>query len=404
MALLTKAVVEQSHAKIAGFGPGGSGKSLTLTLIAIALSKTYHKGAPIALFDTEKASDWLVDIYALEQVELLRVKSKSFTDMRAAHKEAIAAGCCAFNVDSYTHPWANLQATLKKQLKVDKLEFHHMQTLQEMWGEWVDEFLFSPIHCLMAGRLAYEWENDIDAETGKRGFHKAGTKLRSEKDAGYEPHLLFEMEAERVMVEERKVKVGRETKIKRREKKAGGHFIHHLHVLKDRARALNGKEFAFEDINDYKAGDWKRVFNALKPHFEKINIASGIHAPSDREHNPDEALFDGRGDGDYQRRAKRVGIVLEEIDGTLRKLWPGETAKEKALRALVIETLFETRSWKAVEGKSLEALERGLLVLHRFEHESTHDKPNALADAVELVGVLKIIKDAALVEEAAAVL
>lgn len=393
MGLLTKAVVEQSHAKIAGFGPGGSGKSLTLTLIAIALSKTYHGGAPIALLDTEKASDWLVDIYATEKVDLLRVKSKSFVHMKDAHKEAIAAGCCAFLADSYSHPWAELQSTLKKRLKVQKLEFHHMQELQDLWSEWVDDFLYSPIHCLFAGRLAYEWENEVDVDTGKMGFHKAGTKLRSEKDAGYEPHLLFEMQAERVMTEERETKgAGGRKKRTRVDRKAGGHFIHKLHVLKDRARVLNGKEFTFKDINDYKAGDWKTVFNALKPHFEKINIASGVHAPSDRGHTS-EALLSERGDPAYAHRIKRLGIVLEEFDGTLRKLWPGETAKEKALRNLVVETVFHTRSWKAVESKSLESLEAGYAVLRLFEHEATHEHPNALTDATETVGVLKICQD-----------
>ena len=272
MSLLKRAVVEQSAAKIALFGPGGSGKSLTATLIALALSKTFHKGAPVALQDTEGASDWLVDVYAAEGVELLRVKSQAFTDMRTALREAEAAKACAFICDSYSHPWIELQTSLKKKLNVKRLEFHHMQELQELWGEWVREFLNSPLHCLFAGRLAYEWENDVDVETGKVGFHKSGTKIRSEKDAGYEPHLLIEMEAERVMEEIRDTKVGNRRKKTRVEKKAGGHFHHRVHVLKDRARALNGRMFEFKDINDYKPGGWKTVYGALEPHFAKMNI------------------------------------------------------------------------------------------------------------------------------------
>lgn len=404
MGLLKKAVVEQSAAKIAGFGPGGSGKSLTLTLIAIALSKTYHKGAPIALFDTEKASDWLVDIYDAEGIDLLRVKSKAFTDMRQAHKEANAAGCCAFLADSYSHPWAELQESLKKRLNVKRLEFHHMQELQELWQGWVDEFLSSPIHCLFAGRLAFEWENEQDVETGRMGFHKAGTKLRSEKDAGYEPHLLFEMEGVRVMEEIRETKPARgrakKTKV---DLKAGGHFLHRLHVLKDRARILNGRMFEFKDINDYRPGDWKTVFDALQPHFEKIKIGSGIHVPAGAERSS-AVLFDHRGDSEYSKRIQRLKVVLEEIEGTLVALWPSTTKEEKESKRVAVETVFETRSWTAVESKSLEALEAGLAVFRLFEEQVKNGgRADALTDANAAGALLQICKDKLATEAAQAV-
>lgn len=371
MGLLTRAVVEQSAVKAALFGPGGSGKSLTATLIAIALSKTYHKGAPVVLQDTEGASDWLIDLYATEGVELHRVKSKAFADMRQALREAEAMGACAFISDSYSHPWAELQTSLKKRLNVKKLEFHHMQELQEMWAGWVDQFLNSRLHCLLAGRLAYEWENDVDVETGKMGFHKSGTKMRSEKDAGYEPHLLMEMEAVRVLDEIKTSKVrtpGNTVKVKRTrtEKKAGGHFLHRLHVLKDRSRVLNGRMFEFKDINDYKPGDYKLVFDALAPHFAKMNIGGDTNRAIDTQRTS-EKLFDGRGDAEYARRVKRVAVALEEFDATLTVLWPGSDAKSKAIKNLLIETIFDTRSWTAVESKSLEDLDAGLAALRLFE-------------------------------------
>lgn len=398
MTLLKKATVEQSAAKIAGFGPGGSGKSLTLTLIAIALSKTYHNGAPIALLDTEKASDWLLDLYEIEGVELQRHQSKSFVDMRQVLREAESNGCCAMLADSYSHPWAELQASLKKRLNVKKLEFHHMQELQELWQEWVDQFLNSPIHCGFAGRLAYEWENEQDVETGRMGFHKAGTKMRSEKDAGYEPHLLFEMEAVRVMEEIRETKPargrGKKTKV---DKKAGGHFLHRLHVLKDRARILNGRMFEFRDINDYQPGDYKHVFDALRPHFEKIKVGSGVHRPTANRTSAE--LFDHRGDSEYSRRIQRVKITLEEIEGALVAIWPGQDAKSKELKRIAIESLFATRSWTAVESRSLEQLEAALATLRKFEHEVKEGpSANALTEPTAAAALLTICRDT-LVEE-----
>lgn len=399
--LLKKAVVEQSAAKLAGFGPGGSGKSLTLTLLAIALSKTFHKGAPVALLDSEGASDWLIDIYAAEGVELLRVKSKAFSAMRTALREAREAGCCAFLADSYSAPWAELQKSLKQKLNVKKLEFHHMQELQDLWGGWVDEFLNSPLHCLFAGRLAYEWENEVDVETGKMGFHKAGTKMRSEKDAGYEPHLLFEMEAVRVMDEIRETKGRGRAKKTKVEKKAGGHFLHRLHVLKDRARILNGRMFEFRDINDYQPGDWKKVYEALAPHFAKMNIGGDSHHAIDTQRTS-EALFDGRGDSAYQQRIRGVQIALEEIQGTLVKLWPGQDAKSKALKQLAIETLFATRSWTAVESLSLEKLRLAMDSLHRFEEATEDGGADALIDAPAMTACLKTSIDVETQERAKA--
>lgn len=387
MSLLQKAVVEQSAAKVAAFGPGGSGKSLTLTLLAIALSKTFHKGAPIAMFETEGASDWLIDIYAAEGVDLLRVKSKAFKDMRQALREGQEAGCCGFIADSYSHPWAELQSSLKKKLNVNKLEFHHMQELQELWSEWVDQFLNSPLHCFFAGRLAFEWENDVDVETGKMGFHKAGTKMRAEKDAGYEPHLLLEMEAQRVMEEIRETKAGNRRKKTRVERKAGGHFLHRVHVLKDRARILNGRMFEFKDINNYQAGDWKTVYQALAPHFAKMHIGGATNHAVDSTRSS-AALFDGRGDAAYARRVKRVQIVLEEIDGTLVKLWPEQTAKAKAMKALAIETTFNTRSWTAVEQLPLEILDLKLDALKLAEDRIQDGEQGALTEAPALLALL----------------
>src|SRR5687767_14838017 len=90
MALLQLAKVEQSAAKIGAFGPGGSGKTTTLSLLAIGLSLTYHNGAPVVFFDTEGAgSDFVKPLFDAEGVPFYNVKSRAFADMRAAHREAL---------------------------------------------------------------------------------------------------------------------------------------------------------------------------------------------------------------------------------------------------------------------------------------------------------------------------
>ena len=397
MALLKQATVEQAAAKLGIFGPQGSGKTTTSALIAIGLSKTYHGGAPVAFLDTENGSDYLVPIFEAEGVQLLVVKSRAFNDMKGALREAEEANCCAYLVDSYTHPWQELNEALKKRLNVTRLEFRHMDQLKSMWRVWTDQMLNSPAHIILSGRLGYVWDREED-ESGKKGeLVKLGTKMKSESEAGYEPSLLIEMEG--IQSAEARAKKSRTKQ---------GTIVHHAYVLKDRWRTLNGRTFTFKDLNAYKAGDYKPVFDAFRPHFDKLAIGKAEQRAVD-PNRTSAAMFDGNGDSAYQQRARRVQIVLEEFEGTLVKLWPGQDAKSKALKALVIETIFSTRSWTAVTSKSLEALDEGLQLLRLFEQEVGRDPSSAaLTEAPATVGLLEIIRakvaEDARAAEAAAVL
>jgi hypothetical protein len=100
-------------------------------------------------------------------------------------------------------------------------------------------------------------------------------------------------------------------------------------------------------MNDYKAGDYEKIFKEFRPHFDKLAI--GVEQRAVNPARTSAALFDGGGDSAYQQRARRVQIVLEEIEGTLTALWPGQDAKEQGAQAAAVETLFATRSWTAVE-------------------------------------------------------
>lgn len=378
MTLLRPATVEQSAAKVGIFGPQGSGKTTTSALIALGLSKTYHQGKPVAFLDTENGSDYLVPIFEAEGVQLLVVKSRAFQDMKAAIREAEEGGCCAFLVDSYTHPWLELNDSLKKRLNVSKLKFVHMDQLKTMWRGWTDLMLNSPLHVILSGRLGYVWDREED-ETGRKEdgeLIKLGTKMKSESEAGYEPSLLIEMEG---------IQSDKARQKKTRAKQ--GSIIHHAYVLKDRWRDLNGRTFLWKDLNAYKAGGYKPVFDAFRPHFDKLAIGKAEQRAVDPSRTS-AALFDGNGDSAYQQRARKVQIALEEFDGTLRKLWPGETGKEKALRALVTETIFETRSWTAVAAKSLDELERGVKMLHAFEEWTQDTGAEALTDAKAAIALL----------------
>lgn len=382
MALLQPAKVEQSAAKVGVFGLQGAGKTTTSALIAIGLSKTYHQGAAVAFMDTENGSDYLVPIFEAEGVPLFTVKSRSFKDMRGSLREAEQAKCCAYLVDSYSHPWIELVATFKERSKRKRLEFHHMDELKGLWRQWTDQFLNSSLHVVLSGRLGYVWDREEDDADGKGDLVKLGTKMKSESEAGYEPSLLIEMEA--IQSSEARMK---KTRAKQ------GSIVHHAYVLKDRWRTLNGRTFTFKDLNTYKAGDYKAVFDAFRPHFDQLAIGTQQRAVDGSRSSAD--LFDNQGQTSDQRRATKVQIACEELQGTLVALWPGQDAKSKALKQAAIEALFATRSWTAVESKSLEALEAGLGVLHLFEKAAKDavEAGNAATEAAHVFALMQMCRD-----------
>jgi hypothetical protein len=353
MGLLQKAVVEQAAAKVGIFGRQGSGKTTTSALIAIGLSKTFHKGAPVAFFDTETGSDFVIELFEAEGVEFVRVKSRAFKDMRAALREAEGMGCCAYLVDSYTHPWTDLTNSFKAKSKRKRLEFHHMDDLKALWRGWTDQMLNSPLHVVLSGRLGFEWGEE-DQEDGEKKLIKLGSKLKGESEAGYEPSLLIEMEG----VQDSDAR-HKKTKAKR------GSIVHHAIVLKDRWRSLNGRTFMFRDINNYKAGDYLPVFNAFSPHWNRLVIGSPQVAVDGTRTSED--LFDAPGGQSiFAERSRRKEVAAEEVQAMLVKVWPGQDAASKAAKQSAIKQLFDVYAWRSVEEKSLEQIERALAAMQRF--------------------------------------
>jgi hypothetical protein len=345
--LLREATNEQTAGKVGIFGDTGSGKTTTGGLVALGLSVTYCKGRAVAMLDTEASSDFLLPIYKTEGVGLLTLKSRAFSDMLAVLNEAEKTGCAALVVDSVTHTWNELVESFCRKKQITKPEFHHWKEIKQVWNEWTTRFLSSPLHIIVNGRLGYEYEYQENLD-GKKELIKGDSKMRAEGQFGYEPHLLIEME-----------KI-RDTAGAHR----GGRFLHRAHVLKDRSWALNGKSFDFPDKDGYEKGDWKHIYQSFRPHFEVLNIGGRQQvAPT----STSDRLFGPDGSSEYYRQERQKRITLEEIENTMVLLWPGQDQKSKRVKLLVLEAVFATRSWEAVQQQSLEQLEAGLRALEELE-------------------------------------
>src|SRR5689334_16331526 len=160
MTLLQLATSAQSSAKIGLQGGFGSGKTLTATLIALGLSKTFHDSAPICIVDGENAASFVSDVCAIESVPLLRVPSHTFIDMREGLHEA-EGECCAFIVDNYDSASKELVAAFREKTGLEgrRLQFHHRDTIMDVWDQWTREMRASALHCVLNGRISWEWED-----------------------------------------------------------------------------------------------------------------------------------------------------------------------------------------------------------------------------------------------------
>lgn len=351
--------------KAAFIGLNGSGKTFTMALLAIGISKTYHGGAPVMMHDSEDpASDFLVPIFKMEGVPFLRKKSISFRHACAAIHEGPRKGACVLIEDSMTKDWNDLQERFKKSYNppLEEIEMWHWPIIKPVWnGEWVEPMLASPMHVLIGGRLGDRWEGVIKAD-GKERIEAVDTKMKAEGEFGYEPSMLIEMHSDRVTAT--KLTEGRD----RKRKRSGGDTIHTAFIKKDRSRVLQGKSFTFPAINEYKAGDWKKVFALFEPHMSIYDIAGKTTAPEQSaSSDANGPLFTSGGNNAFYQRKQEAIIAIEEIDGTLQAIWPGQTADAKKFRGMAIYTLFGTRSWTAVTALPIDELQAGLVRLKAIE-------------------------------------
>lgn len=382
MSLLKKAVNEQAFLKAGLLGFPGSGKTYTAAHLAIGIAKSVAGASkPIAFFDTETGSDFLIKRFEAEGVELLVAKSQAFRDLLTVGQEAQGA-CSVLIVDSITHVWRELCEAYRRRKRVNRLSFEHWAEIKLEWSAWTTFYLNSRLHIFVLGRAGYEYDFEINEDTGKKDLIKTGTKMRVEGEFGFEPSLLIEME---------RVPKGAE---------AGAGYYHRAHILKDRTDTINGRAFDFEKpAETYRPGDWAATLTPFRPVFDALNLG-GVHVGVDASRTSDE-MFEN--DGGMARRATKVRIALETVETTLVMLWPGQDQKSKAMKLAAVEAVFGERSWVAVEKKSLEALEEGVGVLRGVEAAIKGRGPdNPLGSPDELAALAQMVRDSRAAEQAEA--
>ena len=102
--------------KVGVFGGQGSGKTTSAALLALALSKQFHGGAPVFVTDTEPGWQFLRPIFDQERVELIQRTEPTFQAMCRDIRDADKAGACVWVIDSLTIIWQELLSAARGHL------------------------------------------------------------------------------------------------------------------------------------------------------------------------------------------------------------------------------------------------------------------------------------------------
>ena len=336
--LLKPAVNQTAYLKAGFMGFAGSGKTFTAANLAIGLSKQIGDSKPVAFFDTETGSDYLIKEFEKAGVELLVIKTRSFRDLLGFIKEAESA-CSVAIIDSITHVWQELMESYAKRFnRRNGLLFQDWGKLKTEWRQFTDSYLNSKLHVIMCGRAGFEYDFSED-ESGKKELIKTGTKMKAETELGYEPSLLVEMERLK------------KSEVSGNMKDKG--WINRAIVLKDRTNTINGAEFDYPKFKDFD------------PVVKFLNIG-GEHLGIDTTRNSEE-LF-GDPDYSYQERKKQTDILLEELQQELiLKGLSGSAEKSKKERTQLLVDTFGTSSKTAMENLQISQLKEGLDKIRNLE-------------------------------------
>jgi len=345
MTLLQKSKPEMAYLKLGIYGEAGSGKTFTSTRVAIGLAQFIKSKKSVAFADTETGSDFVQPTFKAAGFNLVVAKTRAFSDLLGIVDEA-AKECDILIIDSVTHFWNELiDAYLKKNEK-KRLTLRDWQPLKQTWREFTDRFVNSKLHIILCGRSADKWEEVEDPEDGSKELRKVGTKMRTETELSYEPSLLVEMEAVQLSA------------------RVGGQYVHRAYVKKDRFDVIDGKVFD------------NPGFDSFLPHIQMLNLG-GEHKAMETDRNSQD-MFE-RGDTGEQRRLHKE-IMLEKITNEIKKMYPGQSERDKTERIALLERIFGSNSWTEISTYNrLEQLEEGLkkLKLESGADAEPEEKPKA---------------------------
>lgn len=336
--------------KVAFFGEQGTGKTATAALLAAALSKEIHGGAPIWVTDPELGwqfpNSWL---FKKEGIKLEQRTVPTFKAMMQDIRDAEKAGACVWAVE-LVKIWKELLKTCQK-----ASPNNWGSNLSSMWNDYVALFLNTRMHCFGLGRVGDVTEEVYD-ERGELRRIKTGETMKAggSSNFGYEPSMVIRMSLEQKPKKKNGVLLDGE-----------GRMVHCGYVLKDRTTVSNGFCFRWSDKAGYKPGGYRDVWNSFKAHFAALQETENVTLDTSAS---SADMIDRNGDSEWYKRQQQLTVLRAELKASLELLFGGQTKESKRLRMLITEKLFNgLKSQEAVDNAGLVKIERGVRIFQSFE-------------------------------------
>lgn len=320
--------------KAAFGGFAGAGKSVTATEFVIGAYRDLGYEKPVLILDNEKGSRFLIPRFKRANIQAVLKETTSLADVLSAFDFLGSGEVSVLLIDSLTKVWYRY---VREYMQVNRRTFMELADWGKLLPKWQevfsDAFVQAPGSIIFTGRggFTYEKEEDTrDERTGavkKGSFVKSGVKMKLAGETPFEPDLNVWMEQQQEIGADGALRVWREA-----------------HVMKDRASIIDGAVFVNPTYENFRP--FVRYLLEVP-----VGEVAGESLPA-RDLAPSENYES------FDRRRKRE-ICLEEIAEELAHLHPGSADAAKSARKELLEVLFETRSWKAVEAKSLDELLKG---------------------------------------------
>jgi GTPase SAR1 family protein len=318
------------YLKIALEGESGCGKTYTGSLIAIGLHKKIGSTKPVIIFDTETSSKFLKPLFESAGIELWVKDSRSMADLKETMTRIRQGASDILIIDSITHIWEDFLSSYLKGVRRDKLQFQDWGVVKPRWREeFSTPFVRDKYHIIMTGRAKDTYETEINSDSGKREIFKSGIDMAAEKNTAYEPDILV------MMTKEQTMRSGKVTGLIRR-----------ALILKDRSDMIDGKVFEMPTFKEFEAP----IDLLLKKPVDRDKVV-GTEANSSDLFKDDKAM---------QEQKVEHKKWLEELQGTIKRIYPSNTGPDRSDRLSMLEFVFGTTSETAIDEMSVEQLKKGI--------------------------------------------
>lgn len=333
-------------------GFAGSGKTRTATELIIGCYQKFQIKNPLLIIDNEKGSRFLVPIFEKAGIETYVKDTMELADILSAFDMLNKGEIGFLFMDSLSKVWYKFIRDYKQKNNVTFMTLNDWGKILPDWQQrFSDKFVELNGNCVFTGRGGFTYDMEEDEKTHKKSFVKSGVKMKLAGETPFEPDLNIWMELEQD-IKDNVLTTSRSAQI-----------------MKDRSGLIDGKIFINPTFKDFEP-----VIDFL------MNVPKGEVAGATNSENlaPSENY-------EAQDRRQKREIYLEEIKAVFDALSLGASNDAKKLKVAILEKLFETASWTALEKTKLEKLEKGVLILKSFKLLYQKENPDTYERALEIL-------------------